>query len=49
MSDPILSTTGTPGAGGDPEAVLDDDATVEDVETARAESQQTATNDSPSL
>ncbi|WP_375400405.1 RecQ family ATP-dependent DNA helicase [uncultured Amnibacterium sp.] len=45
MSDPILSTTGNPGAGGDPEAVLDDDATVQDAETVQAESQQTVTND----
>lgn len=45
MSDPILGTTGNPGAGDDLDSVLDDDETPEDAETVRAESQQTVVND----
>lgn len=45
MSDPILGTTGNPGAGDDVHSVLDDDDAPEDTETVRAESQQTVVND----
>lgn len=48
MSDPILGTTGNEGAGGDPDPVLDDDATddlTDDDEAVAAQSQQTVTND----